>query len=250
MARVKGPFSLSGSTGGMTFYKIEGKNFAREKTITVTKEMIMTSPTMREVRQNISEFGRASLTAKSLYYAIKLICEKQSMGRLYVHLTGLFTSIIKQDPVSDPGMRTVAKGLATPMGRYLLKNFRFNPKYGSASILAADVSFKAKSYRVDLKNIYISGRRKKQATHLKLKAAIVEIDLISFESVIYYSNSIYIPKDRDRIDKISLVCTPLKTSDCSYFVFLHCNELLAIEDEFYVLNGKNNYTLDLIDFKI
>ncbi|UNZ00367.1 hypothetical protein MQE36_08510 [Zhouia spongiae] len=247
MARVKGPVSFSGSTGNITFYSSNGKNYAREKTITVDKEMIMKSPTMRVVRQNNSEFGSASLTAKSIYNAIKLISQKKSMGRLYADLTGLFTCIIKQDGISEPGERTISRGLSTPMGNYLLKNFKLNKNCDLDRLLTADTSFDADKNSIILKDFRFYPNRRNQATHLSLRAAILSIDLDSLKASLSYSKITRLLKSSQTIDKVVLKCKPVKNPGRSHFIFLHCSEIMELEGLFYSLNGKDSYALKLID---
>ncbi|ETN96686.1 hypothetical protein [Zhouia amylolytica] len=250
MGEVKGPVQLSGSIGNTTYYNKDGKTFTRRRTVTVTADMIQTLPSLEEVKQNVSEFGKASLTAKSVYAAIKYFSYQASVNKLYAKLTGLFTRVIKEDTLSEPGERSLIKGLGFRKGFQLLKDFALNPCAPLSTKLHGEIMYATETNSLHIKNLEPSDRLKKRVTHLELMVIVVEIDLNTYETMAYTGDAVVVQKGKSDMGEIILTCDPLEHPEHSRFVILCCQDLIKSEENFYDRKGKDSYALQFVDFKV
>src|SRR5688500_10816287 len=85
MARQEGIILLTGPVGNLSFYRMNGEYFARKKS-GVSGEQIKSEPAYARTRENIAEFGRASLATKLFRSAfcvwIKSAADCRVTGRL------------------------------------------------------------------------------------------------------------------------------------------------------------------------
>lgn len=134
MGKQEGTILLTGRVGNISFYKTREGYFAR-KTSGVSGERIRSEPAYARTRENIAEFGRASLATKLFRRAFRSLVQRAVDSRVSGRLTGAMVKVIQGDSINDRGKRNVTNGDAT-----LLEGFQLNKK--SALTSAFDAPFK------------------------------------------------------------------------------------------------------------
>ncbi|MEP7238247.1 MAG: hypothetical protein ABI685_10295 [Ferruginibacter sp.] len=76
MAKQAGPIFISGTLGGITFYKRKGVWVARKKT-SLNKKRVSTDPAFEASRRASAGFGHAATLAKKIYWQLPV----QKRGR-------------------------------------------------------------------------------------------------------------------------------------------------------------------------
>jgi hypothetical protein len=109
MAVQHGPIQLTGQLGGVSYYEMDGKYYARSKTAH-SAERIRTDPAFKPTHQNSLEFGRASKASKLLRKAWKEIGGDFADNRMYTRLNGCFKRVVQGDTQHSRGERTVVDG--------------------------------------------------------------------------------------------------------------------------------------------
>jgi hypothetical protein len=120
MARQEGIVLLRGRVGNLSFYKMNGKYFVRRKS-GVSGERIKSEAVYARTRENIAEFGRASLSAKLFRRAFGPSIRSMSDTRITGRLTAAMLRVLKSDAVNSRGERRASNGDSA-----LLKDFEFN----------------------------------------------------------------------------------------------------------------------------
>ncbi len=94
MARIKNDFlQLTGSLGGMTFYKDARGSIVKEKSA-VSRERIMTHPRSQGTRENMKEMGGASTAARELRLAFTRGNKNTSDQYFSGRLSGVMRKVI------------------------------------------------------------------------------------------------------------------------------------------------------------
>jgi hypothetical protein len=104
-----GPIKLTGQFGGISYYEMDGKYYARRKT-DHSAERIRTDPAFKRTHQNSLEFGAASSASKLLRGAWKDIVHSFSDSYMAGRLTGSLVRVLKADTTHTHGKRTVSDG--------------------------------------------------------------------------------------------------------------------------------------------
>ena len=126
MARQIGPIPLSGTIGGINFFNIDGKNYARLAK-QQSKRRFKEDASYERSRENSSEFGRASKAA-ALFRRVFKSHSKQFTDMHYAKRTvNIMMAIRKLDNKSVRGERSISAGLLRAEGRALLDGFNFHP---------------------------------------------------------------------------------------------------------------------------
>jgi len=82
MARQAGPILLQGTTGGITFYRLEGQYYARSKS-SLDRKRVKTDPAFARSRACAQRFGRAAKIAAAAYRQLPAHRRKHGMiGRM------------------------------------------------------------------------------------------------------------------------------------------------------------------------
>ncbi|NII28197.1 hypothetical protein HB364_24150 [Pseudoflavitalea sp. X16] len=133
MAQQVGPLFYTGSMGGTTGYKRNGKYFVKTKNM-ITRDTVLHSPRFVRTRENAKEWRRAvragMLVRHSLRHLIKnlQLADTPISGRL----SAWMNRIVKSDPVSDRGARRITNGQLE-----LLEDFAFRKGATFSSVCAA-----------------------------------------------------------------------------------------------------------------
>ncbi len=106
MARNVGIVHVHGTIGGLTFYKMEGKQIVRRKT-SLDKKRIKTDPAFENSRKCSAVFGVASTIAKEAYWALPK--EKRKHG-IIGKLTGKANNMLHAGKIEEE-VRTALRDL-------------------------------------------------------------------------------------------------------------------------------------------
>ncbi len=126
MAKQVGPFFITGTIGGVSFYK-SGDQYLVRMAGGPDKKKILHSPNFVNTRRNISEFGNAS---KDATFLRRMLARhfKLNDAYLYQRQAKLFTQLKNFDTSSVYGERRVSKGLQDKTAKQLLCDFAFSKK--------------------------------------------------------------------------------------------------------------------------
>jgi hypothetical protein len=122
MAKQESFIKLTGKLGDVVFYKNKDGYFAKTKG-GASRERILKEEGFACTRENIAEFSSASTVVGQLKSAIRPTILRCTADRLHGRLSNLLNRILKSDPESDRGKRTLAKGDWSQA-----KGFELNPK--------------------------------------------------------------------------------------------------------------------------
>ena len=120
MAKQDGIIKLTGTINDIAFYKTADGHLARSKG-GIDRNKILHSPAFARTRENNAEFGRAGKGGKLIRSALRSLMQNAKDRRVVSRLTTVLLAIIKTDPVSKRGQRTLDKG-----SLMLLEGFDFN----------------------------------------------------------------------------------------------------------------------------
>jgi hypothetical protein len=111
MAKQAGALPFTGSIGGVTGYKRNGKYCLKEKS-GPSREQVLTSKKFARTLENAKEFRRTSKAGKLVRGCLANLTKgmKLADNEISARLNGLLSKVVKSDAVSDRGERTVSKG--------------------------------------------------------------------------------------------------------------------------------------------
>lgn len=127
--------------GGLTFFRKDGKFFVRLDT-SLDKQRIETDPAFQRTRENMSEFGGASLVGKALRDGFGGLSKPFGDTFLTARLTGLFRKMIENGP-GERGQRAIEVS-NNPL---MLTGFEFNQTDTLTSVFLAPYSVSANANR-------------------------------------------------------------------------------------------------------
>jgi hypothetical protein len=123
MAKQAGIIKLTGTIGGISFYKHPDDGFlAREKS-SLTKEKVFRDPHFKNTLRNADDFKRATAGSMMMRYALHPVLKPMVDGRLNGRMNALFLKTLQSDHINLRGNRRIENG---PPG--LLEGFNFNRK--------------------------------------------------------------------------------------------------------------------------
>ena len=124
MAKQVGPFYISGTIQGISFYK-SGNAWLVRRAGGPSKKQIQTSPHFERTRYNLSEF--AACSANSAFIRRFMARSfKFNDNCMYRRFTRLLTQIKNYDTVSPYGRRCISKALKHKPAKALFCGFNFN----------------------------------------------------------------------------------------------------------------------------
>lgn len=194
MAKYKSLFEVEGTLGEVTFYKAEDGQYMRRKG-GVNRNRILNDPNYVRTRENLSEFGAAASSGKTIRRAINSLMIDAKDSRVTSRLTKVMNQVKNEDLASARGERNVVAGLASPAGIALLKGFDFNRKSTLDSVLAAQYTLDPVSGEVVIAD-FVPNQQLSQpegATHVTLSAAFLNLDLATELADLQFSNLVNLP---------------------------------------------------------
>ena len=235
MATQHGIIKLTGQIGGISFYKMEGKYYARMKTCH-SKERIQNDPAFAKTYQCGLDFGEASRTSKQLRHAWASVLPNVADNRVAGRLTGKLVKVLQGDSCHAAGRRKVAHGDLS-----FLKGFEFN-KYAAFSNVFSPTYQVSISRRTNEASIYIPAWNTRDgisastgATHVRLVAVVTSVD---FKNGGYKANicrSTYLDLSRDRQPSLELVNAIEGTSKGAVIVALGIESYQQVNGEMKIL---------------
>jgi hypothetical protein len=196
MARQKGIIKLKGTIGGVSFYKTQDGDLAREKG-GVDGSRIKNDDAFARTRENGAEFGSSASAGKLLRDAIRPLLLNTADNRVVSRLTKVMTDIKNLDATSARGERSVGVALTQAGAQALLKGFNFNKRSVLGSVLHKPFTVQLNNGMITINNlvpindiVYPSG-----ATHVSFKSAWAIIDFVAGTSSVEYSPVVNVPID-------------------------------------------------------
>ncbi|MBU4537518.1 MAG: hypothetical protein L6264_06785 [Weeksellaceae bacterium] len=125
MAELKGVLKITGKLGGLSFYEMNGKIIARNPG-GFDGEKILRDEKYVNVRKNASEFGRCSKFGGKLRRALHPFVKDFHDPILHGRVAKMVYDLMKLDPVSPKGERTVQLGLQHAESEKILEGFVWN----------------------------------------------------------------------------------------------------------------------------
>jgi hypothetical protein len=127
---------LKGTIDDLTFYKRQGKDIVKSRT-SLTKKQIETSPNFARTRENMSEFSTSAKDGKLLREALHVYMANAKDNLVTSRLLKTMRAIVKLDPTSPRGLRTVGTAIVLPTAMATLQGFNFNVHSSMTSVLLA-----------------------------------------------------------------------------------------------------------------
>ena len=192
MARQNGPIKIEGTIGDISFYKKDGKHFARNKG-GISAERIKKDPRFARTRENLAEFGAANAGTKLMRKAFRMGMQKVKDNRLSNRLMPKLMKILQSDTINLRGKRKISEGNINA-----LMNFQFSKKVPFDTVFYLDpgitVDLAAGTAQVQWLDFspVVDVREQPEATHLRLFSivATVDFDLVKVESSFNVSTEI------------------------------------------------------------
>ncbi len=115
MAKQSGPLQITGTIGGITFYKMDGQFYARSKS-SLDGRRVKKDPRFRRTMYEAGEFGKASKAARKVYWQMPE--EKRKHG-MYGRLTGKIRKLLNTGKSLDEAKLVLMQefGIAPEAGK-------------------------------------------------------------------------------------------------------------------------------------
>lgn len=194
MAKYKSLFEVEGTLGEVTFYKTEDGQYMRRKG-GVSKNRIFNDPNYVRTRENLSEFGSAASSGKTIRRAINSLMIDAKDSRVTSRLTKVMNQVKNEDLASARGERNVVAGLESAAGIALLKGFNFNRKSTLDSVLVAQYALNTVTGEVVIADFIPNQQLSlpEGATHVTLSSAFLNLDLATEVADLQLSNLVNLP---------------------------------------------------------
>ena len=199
MGRQTGLIKLTGTIGGVSFYKSDGKYYARVAN-GPSKDRIASSPEFKRTRENNKEFGGSATMAKALRVSLASAIHSMSGRQMVPRLTAIFKSI----NIEAPGVRG-QRPILLSQHSSLLNGFDFDKALSITSVFSAPYSVTANTDRNEITYDVPSFVPvdfidfPDGATHFKLIAAVGVLSDYEYDT----GSDKYQPKD-DTINTLSV----------------------------------------------
>ena len=180
MPRQRGLIKLQGTLEDLNFYLQNGRYLVRRKT-GVDAERIARDPVFGRTRENASEFAEVMRIASLCFRALGVGGRPSPDPRMHLRLKQVLFRLRDLDEGNGIGDRSPATALATPQGLAMLRGFPFRPGEGPEEMLGARISTEPRGGGMRIEGLEPSLIRgiPAAATHLRLSACRVDIDLIA-----------------------------------------------------------------------
>lgn len=167
MARQKGMFRLTGTIGGVNYYRAGGEFYSRKAGGGFNKTAIKEKASMQRVRDFNDEFARCVAAKKAFRLALTNFIGDLRSRELQSNMMRLFLELKNLDRTNAIGSRKIKMGLESPEGRALVRNFIFLPELDMTAKPDQDPNFT---------EIIFNGLEKLEFEHLKIKCCKLEGD--------------------------------------------------------------------------
>jgi hypothetical protein len=196
MARQKGVMKVEGTIDDLTYYKTKDGYLVKRKS-GVSKTRIDNDPNFARTRENDAEFKNAAISGKYLRDTMRTLMNNARDGRVTSRLMKLMSTILRMDPTSARGERTVGTAIALPAAKALLKGFEFNAKSPMGSVLFTPYSVTTATGVIVITDLIPVNdvAVPEGATHLTLRGAYANVNFADGVCAIEYTNAENLPID-------------------------------------------------------
>ena len=195
MARVTGPFKITGTIGGMNFYQDGGENYVRNAGGGFDGDAIKTKDSMVRVRENYAEFGHCASVKSAFMRALHPYLSKLKGRKLHSTMTSMFVNIKNFDPVSKRGERRVSQGLSTTDGRNLLLTYSYPERFTVDQVLGNRFVFEPGTHGCSCPDFDVSAIHfPEYATHVGLLYGVVVMDFEGIQAKAFLAEEYTIAK--------------------------------------------------------
>lgn len=196
MAKQVGKIRITGTIGGINFYRSDGQDLARKAGGGFTTDAIKNKPSMESVRKNGTEFGRLSrvkrLLRESILTSLPLVLER----KWHSDLVSLLIQIKAQDCSSPRGSRSVNCGLNTAKGMQLMRDFLFTPHHSIATLFDRFPLVSSLGMHCGLSSLQLNKSLfKKDSTPICLHYFVVDYDINALTWTAYSAEKLFISID-------------------------------------------------------
>jgi hypothetical protein len=170
MPKQQGIFPLTGNMGRVSFYRDKIHGFVVRRKGGPSPEQVKTSSQLERMRENSSEFGRASRFCGDIRSGFGMVLRRCSDYWTSRRMGSLMLKVLKADPVSPRGERVVQE---TPLRKHL-KDFRVNTHLDITAFVS-QVQLRTLDGVLEVKTQYSSGTRNPSATHWQATSAYLNL---------------------------------------------------------------------------
>lgn len=210
MAKITGPFKITGTIGGINFYQDGKDNIGRTAGGGFNSKAFKTKDSMERVRENASEFGHCAVVKSVFMRALHPYLSKLKGRKLHSAMTSMFVQIKNFDPISKRGKRRVAPGLATTDGRNLLLTYSYPERFTVDSVLGNRFSVDMDSHSCTCSDFDVSAISfPEYATHVGLMYGVVVMDFDAIKAHTFLAEEYFVSKqDANHAITLSSVIPP------------------------------------------
>lgn len=194
MPKVKSLFNVEGTIGEVTFYKDQDGYRIRGKS-GVSKERILNDPNFARTRENLSEFSNSAKGGKQLRKAISGLMLNAKDRRVTARVTKVMSQVKNSDLTSAAGLRNVATGIQTAVGKSWLKGFNFNVDAPLDAVLKTYWNLDTVTGEITMASLIPSEQISipEGATHVTLSAAFLNLDFATEAVDLQLTNEVNLP---------------------------------------------------------
>ena len=207
MAYQAGTLRLKGKLGDLSFYYNKQCGYLVRQKGGPSKEQIANGRNFVRIRENNTEFSLAVSIGKLFRRGVKASGGLSGDSNVSQRLTGLLVRIGKTDLSAIRGMRNPKTVFNEPTSRGLLKSFAFYATQPLASIYTSQIHCDTVTGSIVFTGPVSSEffRVPKAATHVQIKAAVVELDFDN-KSYKVYPAPVYIAALENSMSSAEFAC--------------------------------------------
>jgi hypothetical protein len=205
MAKQLDGFHITGTIGGITYYKVGDNYYARKKT-SLSRRQVMKDPSFANTRKSMAEFGRAANASKLLRDCFRNLIDGHSDANVSIRLNKQMLSVMRTDEEHERGERQVGSGDIR-----LLEDFDFMEDSPLVAQFKAPVDA-GYNRRTGIAGLMIPAfdprrhlRAPMWAMHFKISFAAASVDFNENRYEVQFEESATFPM-RKRVADIKLCC--------------------------------------------
>ncbi|RXJ51512.1 hypothetical protein [Gelidibacter gilvus] len=246
MAKQKGIIPLVGTIEGINFYYLYGKPVARKAGGGFNGSAIKTKKSMQRVRENGSEFGDCSRVNKMYRQALRPFYNNHKFTFFHSRLMTLFTGLKALDTENLRGERLVGKGVATDVGKQMLRNFNYTPDCVIGQVLPFEFNIDWTTYTLQFSKFsmdrvsFISG-----ATHVALQFGVLDFNFETMDYQLHMAAPLMLPKDFAGTH-LSMMPSTLPSGLGIQLAVLGIRYFQEVDGEMYLLHAQNGVGIGVV----
>jgi hypothetical protein len=247
MARQESLVTLTGTMGGLSFYKTRDGFQARKKG-SIDRNRILTDPKFERTRENFAEFGAAGRASRVLRTALRGLVAKVPASGTSNRLQQTMMKVVKADATNDRGQRNVVDG---EIG--FLLGFEFNGGAPLAGTLrtpfTSSVDRAAGTTVVNIPAFVPTEAiaAPPGATHFRLLSQASEVDFETETFVVNNDTTVELPLDDSLIAPVVMNNAVPAASVHPIFVVLGIEFLQQVNGKYYAMKNGGFNALSIVN---